>query len=128
MSIYATMMSLKFPRNGEVGFEEEDWVEVFFQMVPEHIRDEGEGWEWLPSPPEDEDTPRAVVIVTAGCEKGTDRCGQEYVDPLMTLTWVEYEGARWEQLHSRICEELEKRYRATYDSRLGADRLALKET
>lgn len=121
MSIYATMECLKFPINGVFADDEDEWIEVFFQSVPGHIREEGEKWEWLPPPSPDDDTPRAVVIVDTRTEKGTERCGQEYIEPLLILTWDEYQQSHWCHLWSRISEELEKRWHAGYDRSLGQD-------
>lgn len=121
MSIYGTSWSLQFPRDGEYATYEDDWVEVFCQVVPGHIDYTGPDWEWLPPPSGDANVPRAVAIVSEYTEKGTERCGQEYVEPLLLLTWQEYQEARWSYLHQRICEELVKRWHETYNSGIGAD-------
>src|SRR3990167_1025519 len=125
MSIYATMECLKFPINGEFawGEAEGEWIEVLFQGVPGHITYEGPEWEWLPPPSADENTPRAVVVIDARTKKGTERCGQEYVEPLLVLSWTDYQAARWEHLHQRIAEELAKRWHSGFDRSLGSDKL-----
>jgi len=54
----------------------------------------------------DGDTLRAVVFVTELTPKGTDRCGQEFVEPLLVLTGEEYERMSFDELHSRLCDAL----------------------
>lgn len=119
MSIYATLWCLKFPRYGDdhTGCE---WIEVIAQGVPAHIGSavldslyaDGDPYaSFLPPaitvPPEDEErTMRAVVLITEGTRKGTDRSGQEYVDPLLILSGEEYSAMPFQDLHDRICNAL----------------------
>jgi hypothetical protein len=120
MSIYATLWSLKFPRDGDdyIGCE---WVEVWAQGVPEHIGrptagtayERGDpyasflpvvGWE---EPSESEARFRAVVFVTPDTPKGTDgHQGQEYADPLLVLSGAEYRSIPFGVLHDRLCDAL----------------------
>jgi len=58
------------------------------------------------SPDVDDPPLRAVVFVTEGTPKGTDRSGQEYVDPLLVLSGREYGTLSFEDLHWRICDAL----------------------
>jgi hypothetical protein len=120
MSIYATLWSLKFPRYGDsyMGCE---WVEVWAQAVPEHVgrptggRDHqrgdpfagflpGDGWE------DESDSQarfRAVVFVTAGTPKGADGLHpEEYQNPLLVLSGVEYRSVPFAGLHERLCNAL----------------------
>ena len=56
-------------------------------------------------PPADEERAlRAVVFVTAGSPKGTDRSPQEYVNPLLVLPGEEYATIPFQDLHDRICD------------------------
>jgi len=119
MSIYATLWRLKFPQHGDdhPGCE---WVEVIAQGVPAHIGtpSPGHGYEGgdpyaaflppaIPVPPgEDCLTMRAVVFVTQGTPKGTDRSPQEYVGPLLVLSGQEYAGISFGELYERICDAL----------------------
>jgi hypothetical protein len=122
VSIYATLWTLQFPREGLDYFHDCEWIEVYAQGVPGHIGSPNEpGYEdgdpfadFLPEPIDhqgDEDARlRAVVIVTAGTRKGTPRSGQEFVDPLLVLTGDEYSRMTFAELHRRICEALRSRY------------------
>lgn len=108
MSIYATLWALKFPRFGEYhsGCE---WVTVLAQAVPAHIGAEGPDAyaSFLPPIPESiANNVRAVVFVTVGTEKGTDRSAQEYVAPLLVLPGSEYASMRFAALHTRLCDAL----------------------
>jgi hypothetical protein len=119
MSIYATLWRLKFPRYGDdhTGC---DWVDVIAQGVPAHIGTPtpGFGYEdgdpyaaFLPPPvvilsEEDEQTLRAVVFISEGTPKGTERSHQEYVNPLLVLTGQEYATVSFGELHERICDAL----------------------
>ena len=118
MSIYATLWSLRFPRTGQY-FAGCDWIEVHGQAVPGWVGTPTPGWGWedgdlygdfLPPPifleGEDDKRLRAVFIVTAETKKGTDRCGQEYVDPLLVFTGAEYERMTFNELYYRICDAL----------------------
>lgn len=108
MSIYATLWALKFPRFGEYhsGCE---WVTVLAQAVPAHVGSEGSDAYASILPPVSEsiaDNVRAVVFVTIGAEKGTDRSAQEYVAPLLVLSGVEYASMPFAALHTRLCDAL----------------------
>ena len=139
MSIYATQWEIKVwrcyyssiqPRDGvEVGVrrrdgveepcdEDKEWVEVVCQGVPGHIGHaeeypEGDPFrEFLPPPLTGEDYSeklRAVVIITGDARKGTERSGQEYIDPLLTLSGAEYEHIGFQELMGRIQAALEMR-------------------
>ena len=119
MSIYATLWTLKFPKDGEdyVGC---DWIKVIAQGVPAHIGSPtpGCGYEdgdpyadFLPPPVETDENGeaeylRAVVFVTEGTPKGTSRSGQEYELSLLVLTGKEYITITFENLHTRLCSAL----------------------
>jgi len=119
MSIYATLWTLKFPREGD-DFHGCDWIEVTAQGVPAHIGSPspGAGYEsgdpfgaFLPPPVEvnadgDAQHMRAVVFVTEVTEKGTERSGQEYRCPLLVLSGEEYDKIPFPDLHKRICSDL----------------------
>ncbi len=119
MSIYATLWNLKFPKDGD-DFSGSEWIEVTAQGVPPHIGSPspGAGYEegdpygsFLPRPVEvdsEGDAPhlRAVVFVTEFTSKGTERSGQEYQSPLLTLTGEEYSRITFAELHERICDVL----------------------
>jgi len=106
MSIYATLHEIGIKRFGDKGF-----VAILVQGVPQHIDHVGPAWDFLPPPVDPEgETARAVFFVEAGDEKGTPRCGQEYVRPLLMLTGQEYEVIRFEELMRRLEEELDKKY------------------
>ena len=119
MSIYATLWTLKFPKEGDEhsGCE---WIEVRAQAVPAHVGSPtpGCGYEhgdpyadFLPPAVATDaggDAPfhRAVVIVTEYSMKGTERSGQEYPSPLLLLTGEEYARMTFHDLHDRICDAL----------------------
>ena len=108
MSIYATLWALRFPRFGEYhsGCE---WVTVLAQAVPAHVGSEDpESYvSFLPPVPESiADNVRAVVFVTVGAEKGTDRSAQEYVAPLLVLPGAEYASMPFAALHTNLCDAL----------------------
>ncbi len=119
MSIYATLWTLKFPKDGDdyIGC---DWIEVIAQGVPPHIGSPtpGCGYEdsdpyadFLPPPVETDENGeaeylRAVVFVTKGTPKGTARSAQEYRNPLLVLTGKEYVTITFEDLHTRLCDAL----------------------
>ncbi len=119
MSIYATLWSLKFPKFGDLHTDCE-WIRVTAQGVPAHIGTPTAGHGYERGDPYAEFLPpaiatneagegeflRAVVLVTDGTEKGTPRNGQEYVNPLLTLTGQEYSGMMFHDLHERICNAL----------------------
>jgi hypothetical protein len=115
MSIYATLWKLKFPRHGNLHSQCE-WETVIGQSVPAHIGtpSPGHGYEQsdpyesflppaVPIPDDDDGTAlRAVVIV----REGTEKVGQEYVHPLLTLSGREYQAMTFVELHRRICDAL----------------------
>ncbi|HTN73068.1 MAG TPA: hypothetical protein VMO00_18450 [Methylomirabilota bacterium] len=119
MSIYATLWSLKFPRDGDfyVGCE---WLEVTAQGVPAHIGTPTAGFgyengdpyaDFLPPAVEvdadgDSEFMRAIVFVTKDTDKGTDRSAQEYVKPLFVLSGREYATMSFADLHERINDAL----------------------
>ena len=119
MSIYATLWTLKFPEFGEHYFRCK-WTEVTAQGVPPHIGtptagfgyEEGDPFaDFLPpavevSPEGEAECMRAVVFVGEQARKGTPRSGQEYEDPLFTLSGKEYASLSFDQLHQKICEAL----------------------
>lgn len=119
MSIYATLWTLQFPKEGDEHFECE-WIKVRAQAVPAHVGSPtpGMGYEsgdpyaaFLPPAVEtdaDGNAPfhRAVVIVTEHSIKGTERSGQEYLSPLLALTGQEYARMTFDELHERICAAL----------------------
>ena len=49
---------------------------------------------------------RAVVFITGGTRKGTDRSGQEYVNPLLVLSGHVYATMPFADLHGKICDAL----------------------
>jgi hypothetical protein len=53
---------------------------------------------------------RAVFFVERGDEKGTERCGQEYVKPLLMLTGSDYENIRFVDLLTKLEDALDKKY------------------
>jgi hypothetical protein len=134
MSIYATLWTLRFPSTGD-DFIGCDWVTVTAQGVPPHVGTPtpGHGYEagdpfveFLPPPVEasaDGDAPhmRAVLFVTERTPKGTRRNGQEYVDPLLVLSGLEYSTITFEDLHRRICDALRRSRPRVVAQRLGPD-------
>lgn len=46
----------------------------------------------------------------AGDEKETDRCGQEYVKPLLVLTGEEYQRITFMELMARLEEATDRKY------------------
>ena len=119
LSIYATLWILRFPEFGEHHYECK-WTEVTAQGVPPHIGTPTAGFgyeqgdpfaEFLPpavevSPEGEADCMRAVVFVTEHTRKGTRRSGQEYVNPLLTLSGKEYASLSFDRLHQKICDAL----------------------
>lgn len=119
MSIYATLWRLQFPRYGDdqAGCE---WIEVIAQGVPAHIGTPTPGFGYEGADPyaaflppaiavrtdDDGRRVRAVVYVTKGTRKGTDRSAQEYVNPLLVLSGLEYAAIPFPDLHDRICNAL----------------------
>ena len=125
MSIYATLWKIRLPlrdwdillvtgkgkfalQGGELVPHEEGWVEVFCQAVPGHIGHpsqylDGDPYaDFLPPVVDDPEKYRAVVILQEGRD---EKDGQRYVDPLMTLTWDEYQALSFDAM-------LEKLYQA----------------
>ena len=106
MSIYATIVHFGITRFGDGHM-----IDLYAQAVPAHVDYTGPEWEFLPPPvPPDGQTPRAVVFVEPSDAKGTPRCGQEYVRPLLVLTGTEYEQMRFGDLIERLEEALDLRY------------------
>ena len=122
MSIYATLWFLKFPCDS-TRYEGCEWAEVVAQGVPGHIGtptpghgdEQGDPYaSFLPPAiriPADDDEDahspmRAVVFVKRGTSKGTDRSGQEYVNPLLVMSGQEYAETPFNTLYDRICESL----------------------
>ena len=119
MSIYATLWTLKFPKEGDetVGCE---WIEVTAQAIPPHIGSPTPGCGYEDGDPyasflppaivtnEDGEAPfhRAVVLITEYSIKGTARSGQEYASPLFVLTGEEFAHITFAELHERICNAL----------------------
>ena len=106
MSIYATLAEIGIKRFGDKSF-----IDILVQGVPPHIDYVGPAWEFLPAPVDPNGlVMRAVFIVELGDDKGTDRCGQEYVRPLLVLTGKEYEDIRFAELISRLEAALDAKY------------------
>jgi len=117
MSIYATLWHLKFPRYGD-DHTDCEWIDVIAQGVPAHIGSLtfGCGYEsgdpyadFLPPAIEADDDGvrlRAVVLITAGTEKGTSRSGQEYVNPLLVMSGSVYAALSFGELHEQLCAAL----------------------
>jgi hypothetical protein len=115
VSIYATQWILKFPQYGDAhsGCE---WVKVIGQGVPAHIGTPTPGYGYESSDPyadflppaipvpdgDHEATLRAIVIV----REGTEKVGQEYINPLLVLSGQEYAATPFSALHERICDAL----------------------
>lgn len=106
MSIYATVAHFGIKRFGD-----KEIIEILAQSVPQHIDYAGSTWDFLP-PPVDANgtTARAVFFVEPGDEKGTPRCGQEYVRPLLMLTGEEYEKIRFTELMNLLEQALDRKY------------------
>jgi hypothetical protein len=106
MSIYATLAEIGIKRFGD-----ENMIEILIQAVPPHIDDTGPQWDFLPPPVDpDDQTHRAVLFIERGTPKGTERCGQEYFKPLLTLTGREYETIPFADLLNRLEEALDRKY------------------
>lgn len=117
MSIYATLWTIQI-QDPASPFTSPRWVKVTAQAVPAHIGsptpgcgyEEGDPYgDFLPPPietDEDGNAPyhRAVVFVTDEAEKGTERSGQEYVDPLLVLTGQQYAKVPFQVLLSKLEE------------------------
>ncbi len=101
MSIYATI--------GEFGIyseKDKEIVRVTIQGVPNHIDYIGEAWDWLPPIDKSKKYMRAVVFILDDTVKGTDRCGQEYDNPLLIMSGREYEKAKFTDLMTQLNEAL----------------------
>jgi hypothetical protein len=106
MSIYATMAEIGIKRFGD-----NEFIDILVQGVPPHIDYVGPQWDFLPAPVDPNGiSMRAVFFVEAGDEKGTPRCGQEYVKPLLMLTGNEYDEIRFSDLMTRLEEALDAKY------------------
>ena len=119
MSIYATLWTLKFPKEGDAHLGCE-WIEVRAQAVPAHVGSPTPGCGYEDGDPYAAFLPlavvtdsegnapfhRAVAIVTEHSIKGTERSGQEYVSPLLLLTGEKYARMTFDELHERICDAL----------------------
>lgn len=106
MSIYATLTEFGIKRFGDG-----ELIDILVQAVPPHIDYTGPDWEFLPPPVDPEGTVmRAVVFIEAGDEKGTERCAQEYVKPLLVLTGSEYNTIRFIDLINRLENALDRKY------------------
>jgi hypothetical protein len=106
MSIYATLAEIGIKRFGD-----KEFVHLLIQGVPPHIDYVGPDWEFLPPPVDPEGSVmRAVFIVEPGDDKGTPRCGQEYVKPLLMLTGKEYDDVHFADLIQRLEAALDAKY------------------
>jgi hypothetical protein len=119
MSIYATLWSIQV-QDSAAPLTNPRWVTVTAQAVPPHIGSPtpGCGYEdgdpyvdFLPPPIETDEMGsakynRAVVFVTDETKKGTERSGQEYVNPLLVLTGEEYAKMSFDELLHRLEEAI----------------------
>jgi hypothetical protein len=106
MSIYATLGEIGIRRFGDCAM-----IEIMIQGVPPHIDYTGDAWAFLPPPVDpDGETMRAVFFVESGEPKGTERCGQEYIRPLLMLTGEEYKEIRFSDLIDRVEKALDRSY------------------
>lgn len=117
MSIYATLWSIKV-QDPASSFSEPRWVKVTAQAVPAHIGSPtpGCGYEdgdpyaaFLPPPVQTDEMGdaahhRAVVFIREGTQKGTQRSGQEYVNPLLVLTGQTYAAITFQRLLQLLVE------------------------
>lgn len=104
MSIYATMGQF------QVCTGIDNYHEIFIQGVPPHIDDVGEKWDFLP-PPVDENGPlmRAVFFITKDTKKGSERNGQEYINPLLKLTGQEFLDIKFVDLINFLVRKIENK-------------------
>jgi len=119
MSIYATLWTLRFPKEGDEHLDC-DWIEVSAQAVPAHVGSPTPGMGYEDADPYAPFLPpavatdargnapfhRAVVFVTEHSIKGTERSGQEYLSPLLMLTGEQYARITFQDLHERLCDAL----------------------
>jgi hypothetical protein len=106
MSIYATIAEIGIKRFGD-----KEFVDILIQGVPAHMDHVGPQWEFLPPPIDPDSTSmRAVFFIEAGDEKGTPRCAQEYVKPLLMLSGKEYEETCFSDSIARIESALDTKY------------------
>ncbi len=118
MSIYSTMWEIAFevvqdPQRNQYQMGEK-FIKITAQGVPSHIGSkeedpDGDPYPWLPPPVEDETYERAVVIIGPDHRKGTERSGQEYVDPLMTVSGEKYHDYSFSDLLYEIVYALKER-------------------
>lgn len=120
MSIYATLWSIKIQDPAHSTLDPK-WVEITAQAVPPHIGSPtpGCGYEdgdpyadFLPPPVKTDEEgqaefDRAIVFVTNETKKGTDRSGQEYVDPLLVLTGEDYSKMPFHALLESLQEAIQ---------------------
>lgn len=119
MSIYSTLWSIKLPRYGD-DYPGCEWIRIWAQGVPAHIGspnpgagyEDGDPYAAFQPPPityrefVDDGRFRAVVFVTDESKKGTERSGQEYVDPILVLTGADYEQTHVGDLLKLLCDAL----------------------
>jgi hypothetical protein len=117
MSIYATLWSVQI-EDPAAPLTKPRWVRVTAQAVPPHIGsltpgcgyESGDPYsEFLPPPVQTDEMgnaeyDRAVVFVTDQTKKGTERNGQEYVNPLLIMTGEEYAKIPFDTLLRRLQE------------------------
>jgi hypothetical protein len=91
----------------------DEYAEVYIQFVPPHIGhpkyypNGDDCAEFLPPLPPDIDpddwtVQRAAVFVGPNTEKGTERHGQEYRNPLLVLSGAEYNAITFKELWARL--------------------------
>jgi hypothetical protein len=111
MSIYATGWTMMLPLERNHPLDATKWVEVCAQFVPNHIGKKSAGYDedpysdFLPPivPEEDEETPRAIVVVQVGREQ---KDCQRYVDPVLFLSGKDYLSLPFQEFVNRLCEGL----------------------
>jgi len=119
MSIYATGWELRLAVGH--GWPSDKWVEVYAQFVPAHIGRPEEGYTEdpyadflppvvpeslaVPSDDEEEIPHRAIVVVQRGHEK---KDGQKYINPVLTMSYVEYKKMTFDDFLSLIYSNLKE--------------------
>lgn len=100
MSIYGTM--------GRFGISVGDKIhQVTIQGVPPHIDNVGPNWDFLPPPVDPNgNVMRAVFFVLDNTEKGTERNGQEYVNPLLSMSGEDYLNIKFIDLISKLARRI----------------------